>query len=92
MPNSYGYKTSDWLLLYKRDLDFSHTYKPPLEGNRVPNFHLQDELLCYLGHLCVPSSDHAKMIWEAHYSQVIGHFKVNKTMAILQNYFYWPNL
>jgi hypothetical protein len=44
----------------------------------VVDFHLQDGLLCHLGHLCVPSSDHAKMIWESHYSQVAGHFGMEK--------------
>jgi hypothetical protein len=63
-----------------------------LEGNRVPNFHLQDELLCHLGHLCVPSSKCAKMIWEAHYSRVTGHFGVKKTVEVPQKYLYWPNL
>jgi hypothetical protein len=52
--NSCWHRISDWSLLYKSDLDFGHTYKMLLEGNRVPNFHLQDALLCHLGHICVP--------------------------------------
>ena len=32
------------------------------------------------------------MIWEVHYSRVAGHFGVEKTVAVLQKYFYWPNL
>jgi hypothetical protein len=92
MLNSCGNETSDWSLLYKSDPEFSHTYKTLLEGNRVPNFHLQDALLCHLGHLCVPSRERAKMIWEAHYSRVIGNFRVKKTVAVMQKYFYWPNL
>eukprot|EP00253_Pinus_taeda_P035977 PITA_35977 len=90
--NSYGHETSDWPLLYKRDPEFGHTYQTLLEGQPVPYFHLQDALLCHLGHLCVPSREHAKMIWEAHYSQVDGHFRVEKTVAVLQKYFYWTNL
>jgi hypothetical protein len=90
--NSCGYKTSDWPLLYKSDPKFGHTYNILLEGKKVPNFHLQDTLLCHLGHLYVPSSEHAKMIWEAHCSRVAGHFGVEKTVAVLQNYFYWLNL
>ena len=54
-----------------------------LEGKQVPNFHLNDALLCHLGHICVPSSEHAKMIWEAHNSRVVGHFGVEKTVAVL---------
>jgi hypothetical protein len=32
------------------------------------------------------------MIWEAHYSQVEGHFGVKKTVAVLQKNFYWIKL
>jgi hypothetical protein len=92
MLNSCGNETSDRLLLYKSDLEFDHTYKTLLEGNRVPNFHLQDTLLCHLGHLCVPSSEHAKMIWEVLYSRVTGNFGIEKIVAVLQKYLYWLNL
>ena len=92
MLNSYGHDTSDWPLLYKIDLEFGPTYQTLLEGQHVPDFHLQDALLCHLGHLCVPSSERAKMIWEAHYSRAASHFGVEKIVAVLQKYFYWPNL
>jgi hypothetical protein len=58
----------------------------------VANFHLQYGLLCHLGHLCVPSREHAKLIWEAHYSRVAGHFGVEKTVAVLQKHFYYLKL
>jgi hypothetical protein len=58
----------------------------------VDNFHLQDGLLCRLGHICVPSSERAKLIWEAHYSRVAGHFGVENIVAMLQKHFYWPKL
>jgi hypothetical protein len=58
----------------------------------VDNFHIQDGLLCRLGHICVPSSERVKMIWEAHYSRVAGHFDIEKTVAMLQKHFYWPKL
>ena len=90
--NSYGHENSYWPLLYKSDLEFSHTYQMLLEGNQVPKFHLQDVLLCHMGRLCVPSSERAKMIWEAHYSRVAGHFGVEKIVAVLHKYFYWSNL
>jgi hypothetical protein len=32
------------------------------------------------------------MIWEAHYSRVVGHFGMEKTMEILNKYFYWSKL
>ena len=92
MLNSCGHETSDWPLLYKSNLEFGHTYQTLLEGWHALDFHLQDALLCHLGHLCVPSSERAKMIWEAHYSRATGHFGVEKTVAVLQKYFYWSNL
>jgi hypothetical protein len=58
----------------------------------VDNFHLQDGLLCRLGHICFPSSEREKMIWEAHYSRATGHFDIEKTVAMLQKHFYWPKL
>jgi hypothetical protein len=58
----------------------------------VTDFHLQDGLLCHLGHLCIPSSERAKMIWESHYSRVAGHFGIEKTVAVLQQHFYWSKL
>jgi len=90
--NSCGQETLGWPHLYKSDPEFGSTYQTLLEGKQVPNFHLQDALLCHLGHICVPSSECAKMIWEAYYSWVTGHFGVEKTISILQKYFYWPKL
>ena len=92
MLKSCGHETFDWSLLYKSDPEFGHMYRTLLEAQQVLDFDLQGALLCHLGHLCVPSSERAKIIWEAHYSRVVGHFGVEKTVAVLQNYFYWPNL
>jgi len=63
-----------------------------VDGNQVPDFHLEDALLCYMVHLFVPSRECAKMIWEEHHSRVAGHFGVEKIVVVLQNYFYWPKL
>jgi hypothetical protein len=57
-------------------------------NSMVTNFHLQDGLLCHMGHLCVPSSEQTKLIWEAHYNQVEGHFGIKKRVAVLQKHFY----
>ena len=90
--NSYGHETSEWSQLYSSDSGFTATYQLLAAGTPVADFYLQDGLLCHLGHLCVPSSECAKLIWESHYSQVAGHFGVEKTMEILHKYFYWPKL
>jgi hypothetical protein len=58
----------------------------------VIDFHIQGRLLCHLGHLYVPTSEHANMIWEAHYSRMAGHFGMEKVVVVLQKHFYWPKL
>jgi hypothetical protein len=90
--DSCGHETSGWPQLYETDPDFATTYQMLGANIVVDNFHLQDGLLCHLGHICVPSSERAKLIWEAHYSRVAGHFGVEKTVAMLQKHFYWPKL
>lgn len=59
-------------------------------GKKIFYFHLQDALLCYLGYLSLPSSECTKIIWEVHYSWVTRHSSVDKTIWVLQKYFYWP--
>jgi hypothetical protein len=81
-----------WPHIYETKPDFSTTYKMLGANSVVANFHIQDGLLFHLGHLCVPSSECAKLIWEAHYSWVVGHFGVEKTVVVLQKHFYWPKL
>jgi hypothetical protein len=61
-------------------------------GIQVTLFHIRYTLLCYLGHPCVPSCECANLIWKVHYSWVAGKFNVEKTILILQKYFYWKKL
>jgi hypothetical protein len=67
---SCDHETSEWPQLYERDPDFFATYQMLGTNTTVTNFHLQDGLLFHLGHLFVLLSERAKLIWEAHYSQV----------------------
>jgi hypothetical protein len=89
---SCGHEASEWPQLYQQDPDFATTYHFLGIGTNVSDFHIQDRLLCHLGHLCVPASEHAKLIWEVHYSRMAGHFGVEKTVVVLQKYFYWSKL
>jgi hypothetical protein len=73
-----GHETSGWPQLYETDPDFATTYQMLGENIVFDNFHLQDGLLCRLGHICVPSSERVKLIWEAHYSRVAGHFVLKR--------------
>ena len=76
--NYCGHETSGWSQLYASDPDFATTYQVVSVGTPIANFHLQDGLLCHLGHLCVPSRQRVKMISKSHYIQVAGHFGVDK--------------
>ena len=57
------------------------------------DFYLKDGLLYRLGLLCVPSGSYRpQLIREAHLSKVEGHFGMKKTIAHLQQYFYWAKI
>jgi hypothetical protein len=90
--NSCGHETFEWTQLYEGDLNFATTYQMLGANTFVTDFHLQDGLLCHLGHLYILASERAKLIWEAHYSQVTGHFSIEKIVAVLQQHFFWPKL
>jgi hypothetical protein len=92
MFHSCGNEASQCPQLYQKYLDLTSNYYILGIGTNVTYFHIQDALLCHLGHLCVPTSECAKMIWEAHYSQVAGHFGMEKIVVVLQKLFYWPKL
>jgi hypothetical protein len=81
--HSYGHEASEWTHLCLQDLDFTTTYQLLGTSMIVIDFHIQDRLLCHLGHLYVPTRERAKIIWEAHYSRMVGHFCMEKTMAVL---------
>jgi hypothetical protein len=90
--HSCGHEASEWPQLYQQNLDFTTTYHLLGTGATVTSFHIQDRLLCHLGHLSIPTSERAKLIWEAHYSRMVGHFGMEKTVVILKKHFYWPKL
>jgi hypothetical protein len=90
--HSHGHEASEWPQIYQQYLDFATTYQLLGTGTIVTDFHIQDRLLCHLGHLCVPTRERAKLIWEAHYTRVAGHFGVEKTVVVIQKHFYWPNI
>jgi hypothetical protein len=89
---SHGHEASEWPQIYQQDPDFTTTYRLLGTGTTFTDFHIQDKLLCHLGHLYVPTSECAKLIWEAHYSQVAGHFGIEKNVVVLQKKNYWPKL
>jgi hypothetical protein len=88
---SCRHEESKWPQLYQQDPDFTTTYHLLGTGENFIDFHIQDGLLCHLGHLYVPTSERAKLISEAHYSRVVGHFCVEKTVVVLQKHFIGQN-
>jgi hypothetical protein len=90
--HSYGHEAFEWPQLYQQDLDFATIYQLLGTGANFIDFHIEGGLLCHLGHLCVPTSEHAKLIWEAHYSRVAGHLGIEKYVVVLQKHFYWPKI
>lgn len=54
------------------------------------NFSLQDGYLFKSNHLCLPSTSvRDQIIWELHSR---GHFGRDKTIAMMEERFYWPSL
>jgi hypothetical protein len=90
--HSSGDEASEWPQLYQQDPNFATTYYLLGIGVTITNFHIQDKLLCHLGHLCVPTRKHENIIWEANYNRVAGHFRVEKTVVILQKKILAKNL
>jgi hypothetical protein len=88
--HSCGHDSFEWPQLSQQDPDISTTYHILGTGVIATDFHIHNKLLFHLGHLCVPTSEHAKMIWDTHYSQVERHFGMEKIVVILQKHFYWP--
>ena len=89
---SCGHQTKNWAHLYGHDNEFFDVYTHLVEGKHVNDFYLQDGILNHFGQICVPKEEHKKLIWEAHYSKVTGHFGIGKNTAILQRYFYCPRI
>jgi hypothetical protein len=81
--HSCGHEAYEWPQIYQQDLRFATKYQLLSTAMNVTNFHIQDGMLCHLGHLCVSASECEKMIWESHYSRLERHFGMDKTMVIL---------
>ena len=78
--------------LYASDLDFSGSFERAkfMRGGR---FSIVDDFLCFDGKLCVPRcSLRELLVRESHNGGLMGHFSVQKTLSILQEYFFWPHM
>jgi hypothetical protein len=79
---------------YVTDDEFKDVYEALNHDNQNEelDYHVHNILLCILGNLCIPKDERANVIRESHTSLISGHFRVGKTVAQLQRYFYWPQM
>jgi hypothetical protein len=89
--HSCGHEASEWPQLYQQDPDFTTTYQLLGTSANVFDYHIHGGLLFHLIHLCVPTSEREKLIWEAHYNRMVGHFSVEKIVAVLHKHFFGQN-
>ena len=76
--------------LYPLDQDFSEEYQA-CEKNAVGKFYRHDGFLFRENKLCVPNcSLRDQLLRESHGGGLMGHFGIAKTLAILQDHFFWP--
>ncbi|KAG8497231.1 hypothetical protein CXB51_008425 [Gossypium anomalum] len=78
--------------LYNSDTDFGDVYKL-CEHTAVDKFFRLDGFLFREGKLCIPqSSVRELLVLEAHGGSLMGHFGIAKTLAMLQEHFFWPRM
>ncbi|KAG8490723.1 hypothetical protein CXB51_013780 [Gossypium anomalum] len=78
--------------LYANDVDFGEIYSV-CEHVALEKFYRFDGFLFKEGKLCVPqSSVQDLLVQEAHSGGLMGHFGVGKTLATLNEHFYWPRM
>lgn len=84
--------------LYPNDEDFVAIYKVCQEFQNhfhceYAKFTLQNGLLFRGGQLCVPKgSMRENLIQEKHNGCLSGHFGLNKTLELVQCFYYWPRM
>ena len=78
--------------LYNDDLDFGNAWKDCSKGS-INHFLKQEGFLFKDNRLCIPQcSLRRAIIQEAHGGGLAGHFGRDKTLALVQENFYWPKL
>ena len=87
-------KLEIYLEKYSTYFDFKDIYESLTHGTQVEevNFHVHNMLLYHLGKLCIPQTERAHVIREAHSSRISGHFGVSKTMVKIKRYCYQPHI
>lgn len=78
--------------MYANDNDFFTVYHAR-EHSAFHKFYRHDDFLLRDGKLCVSNcSLKDLLVREAHSGGLMRHFEVTKTLNILNEHFYWPNM
>ncbi|PKU69050.1 hypothetical protein MA16_Dca002319 [Dendrobium catenatum] len=77
---------------YKDCADFSDTNSLLTSGRErtIDDFLVEDGYLFKAQKLCIPQTSlHEYLVWELHAGGLVGYFGQAKTIAALENRFYW---
>ena len=78
--------------MYANDDDFASVYEA-CEKVAFGKFYRLNEYLFRENRLCVPNSSMRKLlVREAHGGGLMGHFGVGKTLDMLHEHFFWPEM
>ncbi|PIK33239.1 hypothetical protein BSL78_29945 [Apostichopus japonicus] len=78
--------------LYKDDPDLAESYKECSTGSHG-KFYIHEGFLFRERRLCIPQGSLRELIIrEAHGGGLMGHFGVDKTLAVVKEHFYWPHI
>ncbi|XP_071933817.1 uncharacterized protein [Coffea arabica] len=78
--------------IYAQDSDFGELYLS-CKHTGQGKFFISDGYLFYANRLCIPhGSIRELLVRESHSGGLMGHFGVDKTLAMLQEHFYWPHM
>ena len=78
--------------MYENDTDFSDVFKA-CEHGAFKTFYLHDGFLFRGKQICIPNcSVRELLVRESHSGGLMGHFGVQKTLDMLNEHFYWPNM
>ena len=80
---------------YDNDANFGDVYSSLLSGSKATciDFQILEGYLFYKNRLYLPrTSLHDHVIWELHGGGMGGHFGRDKTIALVEDCFFWPSL